>query len=98
MTKTDMGSLISNIPSIKELSDECKTSILREVSVKKCPGGRRGLGDGSGALLYPVETGDQIDLTVLVFPPLLCISLFVYEILELNPDAQLTQKIEKGIC
>lgn len=97
MTCTDMDNLISNIPSIKELSDECKTSILIEVFVKKCPGGRRGLTDGSGPLLYPVETEDQIDLTVLAFPPLLYISLFVYEILELNPGAQLTQKIEKDI-
>lgn len=66
----DTDCLISNVPSIKELSDECKASILIEVFVKKCPGYKRGVDDGSVPLVCAVGIGEQIDLTVLVLPPL----------------------------
>lgn len=62
--------LISNIPTIKELSDEHKASILIEVFVKKCPGCKRGVDDGSVSLVCAVGIGEQMDLIVLVLPPL----------------------------
>lgn len=70
MTWMDMDCLILNLPSIKELSDECKTNILIEVFVKKCPGCKREVDDGSVPLVCAVGIGEQIDLTVLVLPPL----------------------------
>lgn len=58
MTRMDMDCLIQNIPSIKELSDECKESIFIEVFLKKCPGCKRGVGDGSIPLVCAVGTGE----------------------------------------
>lgn len=58
MTRMDMDCLIQNIPSIKKLSHEWKESIFIEAFLKKCPGCKRGVGDGSIPLVCAVGTGE----------------------------------------
>lgn len=92
MKWVDTNCLVLNITNIRELNHEFKASALLEVSVKKYPGCKWRVIDGSVPSLYVVQTGDKIDLTVLVLTPLSSVSWFVSEIHEINPDALLAEK------
>lgn len=91
MKWVDTNCLVLNITNIRELNHEFKVSALLEVSVKKYPGCKWRVIDGSVPSLYVVQTGEKIDLTVLVLTPLSSVSWFVSEIHEINPDALLAE-------